>query len=156
MRVQGNRRMKHRPLFRTLGACLAGALLLAACGGGGGGGGDARQSAPPGPPPSERFGSSKLFEGGVAGCSLDTQKHFVRSYMDEVYLWYNEIPEVDANAYSNITDYFHALLVHTPDANGQPKDRFSAVIPASQVAAALQPASVQKDAGDLLMASQSL
>src|SRR4051812_12736927 len=144
--------MNQRPLLRTLAACAASALLLAACGGGGG---DSGNSAPAGPPPAERFGASQQFEGGAAGCLLDTQKHFVRSYMDEVYLWYNEIPEVDPNAYSTIPDYFHALLVRTPDANGQPKDRFSAVIPVSQARAVLPAAGVPQDAGQLLAASQS-
>src|SRR6476620_2601333 len=103
--------MTYRPLLRNLAACMAAALLLASCGGGGGG--DSGSSTPPGPPPSARFGSSTLFEGDVAGCTLDTQKHFVRSYLDEVYLWYSEIPEIDASAYSTIPDYFNALLVRT-------------------------------------------
>jgi Peptidase family S41 len=38
---------------------------------------------------------------------------------------------VDPNAYATIPDYFNALLVRTPDANGVQKDRFSAVLPAS-------------------------
>ena len=42
----------------------------------------------------------------------------IRAYLDEVYLWYNEVPEIDASLYSNIPDYFNALLVKTPDANG--------------------------------------
>jgi hypothetical protein len=70
-------------------------------------------------------------KGGIAGCSVDTQKKFIRSYMDEVYLWYREIPEVDAAKFSTVEDYFHALLVKTPDVNGLPKDRFSAVLPVS-------------------------
>ena len=48
--------------------------------------------------------------------------------MDEVYLWYNEIPAVDPAKYDNIPAYMNALLVRTPDAAGLPKDRFSAVL----------------------------
>jgi hypothetical protein len=44
---------------------------------------------------------------------------------------------VDAAQYGNVSDYFHALLVKTPDANGQPRDRFSAVLPESSVRFAL-------------------
>jgi hypothetical protein len=101
---------------------LASALLLASCGGGGGGGTIT-------PPPSTTFGASSNYEGI---CTLAGQKQFVRSYVDEVYLWYDEVPVVDASRYNNIPDYFNALLVTTPDANGLPKDRFSAVLPSAQ------------------------
>lgn len=139
--------MKKQFLSRTLAALSASALLLAGCGGGGGGGGGA-----PGP----RFGSSAQFEGGVAGCTVDTQKKFVRAYMDEVYLWYREIPEVDAAGFSKVEDYFHALLVRTPDVNGLPKDRFSAVLPASQVRAQLlSPAAAQQLDTTTLLASRT-
>lgn len=94
------------------------AALLTACGGGQGGGGNS------GPPPPH--GYSRDFEGI---CTVPAQKQFVRAYLDEVYLWYDEIPVVDADSFSNVTDYFNALLVKTRDANGQPKDRFSAVLP---------------------------
>jgi hypothetical protein len=122
--------MKKPSLLRTLAALTTSALLLAGCGGGGGGG-DASI-------PSSRFGSSSEFEGGVAGCTVETQKKFVRAYMDEVYFWYREIPEVDATKFSTVEDYFHALLVKTPDVNGLPKDRFSAVLPTSQALNVLQ------------------
>ncbi|MBC5784767.1 hypothetical protein H8N03_17590 [Ramlibacter sp. USB13] len=138
--------MKKHALFRSLAACATAAWLLAGCGGGGGDGGG---SSTLGPPPSARFGASTQFEGI---CDLPTQKRFVRSYLDEVYLWYNEVPEVNAAAYSNIPDYFNALLVRTPDANGQPKDRFSAVLPASQASDVLAQAALQFDATQLLSA----
>ncbi len=48
--------------------------------------------------------------------------------MDEVYLWYNEIPAVNPADYNSIPAYMNALLVRTPDAAGLPKDRFSAVL----------------------------
>lgn len=115
--------MKPARLFRRFAALGTAALLLTACGGGGGG-----DEAP-------RFQPSAQLEGDVAGCALETQKSFVRSYLDEVYLWYSEIPQVDASAYGNIPDYFRALLVRTPDANGLPKDRFSDVLPTSQARA---------------------
>ena len=118
--------MNNHRLLRTLAAWAASASLLAACGGGGGGGGDA------------------------ASCSLDAQKRFTRTYMDEVYLWYDEIPNVDPNQYDNIPDYFNALRVRTPDVNGRPKDRFSAVIPASRADAVLQTGALQADTSQLL------
>lgn len=111
--------MKKSSVARLLAAALASALLLAGCGGSGGDGA-------PATPPSARFGASSMFAGV---CTLDGQKQFTRAYLDEVYLWYNEIPEVDASRYDNIPDYFNALLVKTPDVNGLPKDRFSTVLP---------------------------
>ncbi|MCG2591418.1 S41 family peptidase [Ramlibacter sp. XY19] len=135
--------MKMSPARRRLAPALAfAAVLLAACGGGGGGG----SSAPLGPPPSVRFGASSSLENI---CTLDGQKRFVRAYMDEVYLWYNEIPELDASQYANISDYFNALLVKTPDANGVPKDRFSAVLPESAVRASIAQSAAAPVAADL-------
>jgi hypothetical protein len=139
--------MKNTRLLRSFIALSVSALLLAGCGGGGGGGGG--DAAAVDPPPSTRFGASSQYAGT---CDLATQKKFVRSYMDEAYLWYSEIPEVDANAYGNIPDYFNALLVRTPDVNGVPKDRFSAVLPLAQASNVLQRSqAVQQDATPTLV-----
>ena len=120
--------MKKLPLFRSLSALSACAILLTACGGGGGGGDAAPRTDGP-IPPTTALGSSFQYEGL---CDLDTEKKFTRAYLDEVYLWYNEIVEVDPNRFGSIPDYFDALLVRTLDNNGVPKDRFSAVLPTSQ------------------------
>lgn len=96
--------MKKSIPFRWLATSAAAALLLAGCGGGGGG--DASSSRFP---PSSQFANV---------CTVAGQKQFVRSYLDEVYLWYNEIQEVDAAKYATPEDYFDALLV-------RPKDEFS-------------------------------
>jgi hypothetical protein len=148
--------MKKSALLRSLVALTSSAVLLAGCGGGGGGGTNtATAPAPATIRPTTALGNSYQYEGAVAGCSLDTQKKFVRSYLDEVYLWYNEIPEVDPAKYTNIPDYFNALLVRTPDANGLPKDRFSTVLPASQAQALQQSLGAQQqDLGSLLKAGQ--
>ena len=61
--------------------------------------------------------------------------------MDEVYLWYREIPTVNPADYSTIPAYMNALLVRTPDAAGLPKDRFSAVLTVDE-ADALQASAV--------------
>jgi hypothetical protein len=106
------------PWRRLAASALAATVLLAGCGGGGGGG----------PPPVSAFASSQSLANM---CTVEDQKKFVRSYLDEVYLWYDEIPAVDAAAYSTVPAYFDALRVRTPDATGQPKDRFSAALPVS-------------------------
>jgi hypothetical protein len=134
--------MNKSPARRRLAAALAfTTVLLAACGGGGDGG-----SATLGPPPSARFGASSSLENN---CTLDGQKRFIRAYMDEVYFWYNEIPEIDASQYATVSDYFNALLVRTPDANGVPKDRFSAVLPESAVRSSIAQGSAAPVAADL-------
>ena len=97
-----------------LAAFAASLFLLSSCGGGGEGG--------PGAP-------AFLASSSLANvCTLDGQQQFVRSLLDETYLWYDEIVAVNGTDYTTVPAYFRALLVRTPDATGQPKDRFSAVL----------------------------
>jgi hypothetical protein len=56
-------------------------------------------------------------------CTDLAQKQFVRSHLDETYLWYKEIPRLDINQYLLAGEYFNALVLPAP------KDRFSAVVP---------------------------
>jgi hypothetical protein len=95
---------------------LAAALLLAGCGGDGGG---------DSPPPANTTFPPSASLAGI--CTLPGEMAFLRSYMDEVYLWYNEIPAVDPANFNSIPAYMNALLVRTPDAAGLPKDQFSAI-----------------------------
>ena len=96
---------------------LALALGLSACGGGGGGG-----SSSTTPPPSASLPPSSTLANV---CTVEGEKKFVRSYMDEAYLWYREVPTVNAANYTSVVDYFKALLVKTLDSNGLAKDQFS-------------------------------
>ena len=116
-------------------AALVLAAALSACGGGGG-------SAPvpnsDGIQPSAQsaqqcsatnpYASTALKTG-----SLNVEKQWLRSYFDEAYLWYDEVPVVDASAaafsdtadvYSSIDNYFHALKTPALTASGARKDRF--------------------------------
>ena len=107
---------RSRKLLRPLAtaATLAAALLVSSCGGGGEGG--------PGAP-------AFLASSSLANvCTPDGQQQFVRSLLDETYLWYDEIVPVNGTDYTTVPAYFRALLVRTPDATGQPKDRFSVVL----------------------------
>ena len=117
-----------RPAFRfcaqPLAAFVIGLLsvVLSACGGGGGSSSgsalvNAGTTADPNAP-SFSFANS---------CTVDNEKRFARSYLNENYLWYSEIPNINFSAFSNVPDYFYSLLVTTPDANGLPKDQFSFV-----------------------------
>jgi hypothetical protein len=153
--------MKMLPLLRWFCTLAGTALLLAACGGGSDSADRSRltpaEAAPPAPEfiqPTTALGSSSQYAGSdpadPVSCSLDRQKKFTRAYLDEVYLWYDQIVDVDPDQFTQTTtqsgvppdypavsDYFDALLVRTPDANGVAQDRFSTVIPASQAQALL-------------------
>ena len=139
--------------FTLFMSTMAACLLLASCGGGGGSAGtcvgspsvcNGSGSSGSG---NQGGGGSTGNEGGntetqfvlsgdvpsstVAGqCIESTQRQFVRSYLNEVYLWADEIPAVNSLRYS-VPDYFSALLVTTPDSHGLPKDRFSFLVSAA-------------------------
>jgi hypothetical protein len=70
--------------------CAAGVAVLSGCGGGGGGNG---ASVPP-----------------SATCSTDAQKDWLRSYMQDWYLWTGSSPNPDPAGYASVQSYFTALL----------------------------------------------
>lgn len=121
--------MNFTPSLRPLVALAASLLLLAGCGGGGGGGDGGGGEAESVILDPATLGASSQYANA---CTVDNQKKWVRSYLDEIYLWYDEVPQVNAAAHRNAPDYFEALLVKTPDASGRPRDRFSAVLPLSR------------------------
>jgi carboxyl-terminal processing protease len=79
----------------------------------------------------------------VAGCgggdgsqstgnaNQEAEKAWVRSYLDDRYLWYDEIVDVPQENYPLATDYFHALLVKS-------RDRFSFTIPVAKAQSLMQ------------------
>lgn len=102
---------------RIIGSFFGALATAALIGGPWGCGGNPPWVSRSGLPPSSQFAQ-------ICG-SVDPQRRWVRSYMDEVYLWYSEIPTVDASRYATPTAYFNALRVRKPTASGQPRDRFS-------------------------------
>jgi hypothetical protein len=70
--------------------CVLGLFMLSSCGGGGGGSGT---SVPP-----------------SATCSTDAQKDWLRSYMQDWYLWTGTSPNPDPQGYASLQSYFAALL----------------------------------------------
>ncbi|MDO4681203.1 MAG: S41 family peptidase [Lautropia sp.] len=119
--------------------------LLTACGGGPAG---RQTAAPPVDPvighsdqhanlcapenPLARGASGHLLDGYRVG-SVETEQRFVRAYMNEAYLWYREMPEVNPAApryrrspfQEAITSYFQDLRTQALSATDKPKDRFS-------------------------------
>lgn len=113
------------------------ALAQAGCGGGGGGGAPSAQ-----PEPRPVFAASSTlaglcavpragadpFAGGrpypdVQGTLAD-EKRWVRSWIDETYLWYREVPNLPPEPYSGPVPYFADLKTPALTASGMPRDRF--------------------------------
>jgi hypothetical protein len=84
-------------------------------------------ASPPPSGPTSRFPPSSEFANKCD--DLAATKQWVRSKLDEVYLWNDEIVDVDAGAYDTPEAYYEALLVRTPTASGRPKDNWSYAIP---------------------------
>ncbi|HSD19843.1 MAG TPA: S41 family peptidase [Anaeromyxobacter sp.] len=66
---------------------------------------------------------------------LDTQgtvadeKAWLRSWIDELYLWYREVPDPNPAPYSTAVSYFDVLKTPAVTASGRPKDRFHFAYP---------------------------
>jgi len=108
--------------------------VLAACGGGGGGGNPPANSAGIAPSSSvaglcanPRSGTDPATGRAFtdrAG-SLDTEKSWVRSWIDETYLWYDEVPvDLKASDYGTPQAFFAGLKTPLKTASGLSKDRF--------------------------------
>jgi hypothetical protein len=99
------------------GQCIGGALTCTADSGSSSSSSTASTFIDPPFPPSETLANA---------CTADGEKRFIRSYLDETYLWYSQIPRIDAAAHSGAASYFKALVLPPPT------DRFSAVISTAQ------------------------
>ncbi len=127
----------------VVGAVIAAAAVgLSACGGGSGGGVLAPGNAlPPSPTLAQQCAPTNLLAPAAnRSGSLDQEKRWVRSYMDEAYLWFDEVPAVDPTLplYSNVNDvraslgaYFDDLLTPARTPSGKLKDEFSFTYPTS-------------------------
>ena len=116
------------------------AWLLAACGGGGGGGGGG--GTPPGgsnPPPAASdfsqgiFSASSTFKdvclnprAGSSDAQGNTtdENYWLRSWSNELYLWYDEIVDEDPELYDDALEYFDLMRTFATTASGAPRDQF--------------------------------
>jgi carboxyl-terminal processing protease len=123
---------------RTAASTVVALALLAACGGGGGGD-DGPREVPQSCSPNNPYRGDA--GGPVVNASLTVEKQWVRAYLDDVYLWYREIPNVNAadplfsvdtldGFYASINNYFNALLTPALTPSGKFKDQFSFIYPA--------------------------
>jgi carboxyl-terminal processing protease len=137
-----------QPALRSAALTLMAAALLAACGGGGSDAG----AAPFGNEGSNTGGSGLAASSTLAQqcaadnalaptasrtATLDRERRWVRSYMDEAYLWYRETPSVntaDANfnlpsVPDSLDNYFRALKSRQTTTSGKLRDEFSFTYP---------------------------
>ena len=124
------------------------AALLSACGGGGGGGAAPTSTTSSNPPGwvkgqfspaatfaalcvSPRTGTDPVTMQPYpdhAGTALD-EKNWLRSWTNDLYLWFSEVPDQDPAGFASDATYFDALKTTATTASGQPKDRFHFTYP---------------------------
>jgi carboxyl-terminal processing protease len=131
--------VKSRYKFRVLLFPILGSL--AACGGGGGGGGGGGSSSGTGSTwtpnvflPSTSFDNMCAAPRAGTSDRLGTvadENRWLRSWSNELYLWYSEITDRDPSAYSTTSDYFKVLTTTATTASGQKKDKFHFTYPTS-------------------------
>ena len=118
-----------RSILRVTTSTVSAALLIS-CGGGGGNSGGSPLGGGIGLPTS-----ASLAQQCAAPRPTDTQgtlateKAFLRSWIDETYLWYQDVrvlpaATLDPTPYATPIDYFAALKTPLTTASGKPKDHF--------------------------------
>lgn len=65
------------------------------------------------------------------GTRLD-ENNFLRSWTNELYLWYREVPDIDPATYASTLAYFDVLKTPALTPSGNPKDRFHFTYPTPQ------------------------
>ncbi len=99
--------------------------LLSACGGGGGGGSTNQVST--NLAPAAQLANTCVSPAQNTGEKLGTasdEKTWVRSFVDEDYLWYQDIPSLDASQYTSAAAYFDVLKTPAKNSAGGDLDRF--------------------------------
>ncbi|WP_242342691.1 S41 family peptidase [Anaeromyxobacter terrae] len=61
--------------------------------------------------------------------TLDDEKAWLRAWVDELYLWYREVPNADPAQYPTPESYFDVLKTPALTDSGRPKDRFHFTYP---------------------------
>lgn len=66
----------------------------------------------------------------VQGTTTD-ENNWLRSWTNELYLWYSEVPDIDPGTYSSTASYFQVMKTTATTSTGRPKDRFHFTYPTS-------------------------
>lgn len=64
--------------------------------------------------------------------SILAENYWLRSWSNELYLWYSEITDRDPSTYSTTAAYFDVLKTDQSSSNGSPKDKFHFTYPTDQ------------------------
>jgi carboxyl-terminal processing protease len=116
---------------------LVAAATLTACGGGSDGDSSNRLAS------SSQYAQQCAPTNSLASThtgSLDIEKQWVRAYLNDAYLWYDEVPAITpglaqysntSDVYGSLDNYFQALKTIRLTASGARKDKFSFILPTS-------------------------
>lgn len=133
--------------MRRLLVAVCMVIGMVSCGGGGSGGGGAGAAPPASGWVAGVFAPASDFEArcaapragtdpitgrpfpDVLGSAL-TEKNWLRSWSNDLYLWFNEIVDRDPAPYT-VADYFSLLKTNATTTSGHPKDRFHFTFPTS-------------------------
>jgi carboxyl-terminal processing protease len=140
-----------RPALRPAALTLIAAALLTACGGGGSDAGtapfgnatnDIGNSGGGSLPASSTLAQQCAADNALAPTAsrtadLDRERRWVRSYVNEAYLWYREVPSVNtadanfnlASVPDSLDNYLQALKTRATTSSGKLKDEFSFTYP---------------------------
>jgi carboxyl-terminal processing protease len=127
-------------------ALVAATTLLTACGGGGGGGGGTPSSPMPAGWVEGQFLPTSTFaalcvtprsgiDPGTGQAYLDRQgtaldeKNWLRSWTNDLYLWFSEVPDQNPAGFATDAAYFDVLKTPAITASGKPKDQFHFTYP---------------------------
>lgn len=56
--------------------------------------------------------------------SVASENNWLRSWINDTYLWYTEVPDLNPNSYASTEEYFELLKTSQTTASGAPKDKF--------------------------------
>lgn len=138
-------------LRRLLGACVIGAglLSLVACGGQNE---REKEASKPSGKVAYSPGVFQPYTGLASQCakprtgtdpntgraypdlqgSVASENNWLRSWINDTYLWYSEVPDLDPNGYVAPEDYFDLLKTSASTASGAPKDKFHFTYPTAE------------------------
>ena len=130
LKAKNMKKQFSKPAKRFLVSVLLGlgmAALLTACGGGGGGGGSSDGSGVSLAPSSTlaNLCASPRANTSDSQGTLDNEKSYLRSFVDETYLWYRDVPSnLVPASYATPQAYFDVLKTPARTASGNLIDQF--------------------------------